>query len=124
MIDIEERIRDVLVRKGRALVERNALKLGELLHPNFVYLNARGKSFDKAGYIDTFCTSASLVFLDQSMIEVAVRPIDDFAVATLVLSDRLVVEGVEQSGRVRSLCVFTKANGEWLWAAGQTMSEG
>ena len=123
MIDIEDRIRDVVARKGRALVERNALKLGELLHPNFSYLNARGKSYDKAGYIGTFCSSHSLIFLDQSLIEFMVKQIDDFAVATMLLSERLAIDGVVQSGRVRSMCVFTKGNAGWLWAAGQTMSE-
>ncbi|MGO8535886.1 nuclear transport factor 2 family protein [Rhizobium ruizarguesonis] len=123
MMGTEDIIRDLVVKKGQALVERNALKLDEIIHSSFVYLNAGGRLFDKAGYIGTYCTSSSLVFLDQTLVELAVKPVDDFLVATMVLSDRLAIDGHEHLGRVRSMCVFTEATGKWLWAAGQTMSE-
>ncbi len=43
----------LLEAKADALVRRSAADLAALLHPGFVSVNAGGKRFDKAGYIDT-----------------------------------------------------------------------
>ena len=123
MIDIESKIKELINRKARALVHRNCGALNEIIHPSFVYLNAGGRLFDKAGYIDAYCSSGSVVFLDQTLIECRVQPVDDFVVATMVLSDRLLANGEEQTGRVKSMCVFSSVNGIWVWVAGQTMTE-
>jgi uncharacterized protein YigE (DUF2233 family) len=123
MMDTENMVRDLVLKKGRALVERNAVDLDKIIHSNFVYLNAGGRLFDKAGYIRDYCRSDSLVFLDQTLIELNVNAIDEFVVATMVLLDRIAINGKEHVGRVKSMCVFSKASGNWLWAAGQTMSE-
>ena len=69
MIDIESKIKELINRKARALVHRNCAALNEIIHPSFVYLNAGGRLFDKAGYIDAYCSSGSVVFLDQTLIE-------------------------------------------------------
>ena len=49
----------VLVREG------SADKLEALIHPDFVYVNAAGRTFNKESYIDTYCTSGRIVFAEQ-----------------------------------------------------------
>jgi hypothetical protein len=118
---IADEIRIVLAAKADALVRRSADDLATLLHPDFVYVNASGRKLDKAAYIDVGCISGRLIFRDQQVSELDVRQFDDFAVATMLLSDRFVFEGKEVSETYRSLCVFSKKAGHWQWIAGQTM---
>ena len=56
---------------------------------------------------------------DDDRIEV--RQLSDVAVATMVLDDQFALEGREITATFKSLCVFEKVDGCWLWAAGQTM---
>jgi hypothetical protein len=118
---IADEIRIVLAAKADALVRRSADDLATLLHPDFVYVNASGRKLDKAAYIDVGCISGRLIFRDQQVSELDVRQFDDFAVATMLLSDRFVFERKEVSETYRSLCVFSKKAGHWQWIAGQTM---
>ena len=118
---ITEEIRAVLAAKASALLRRSADDMAALLHPDFVYVNAGGRKLDKAAYIDVGCISGRLIFRDQQVSELDVRQFDDFAVATMRLDDRFVFEGKEVSETYRSLCVFSKKTGDWLWIAGQTM---
>ena len=43
------------------------------------------------------------------------------AVATMVLDDHFALDGREIKATFKSLCVFTRKDGRWLWSAGQTM---
>ncbi|MDN3563138.1 nuclear transport factor 2 family protein [Paeniroseomonas aquatica] len=112
----------MLEAKAEALVARQASHLDVLIHDDFVYLNAGGRSFDKAGYIEAYCTSGRVVFTQQRIANLTVKSIDSFAVATLSINDELRVDGRAVSGRYHSLCVFSQSSGRWLWAAGQTMA--
>lgn len=115
-------IRLLLEAKAAALVARNARDLDALLHGDFVYINAGGRVYDKAGYIEAYCTSGKVVFAQQRFADLAVRLIDGFAVATLSVSDEFRVGERMVSGRYQSLCVFSQALGRWV--AGQTMAVG
>lgn len=114
-------IRQVLAAKADAVVGRSAETLAALLHDGFVYVNAGGTRFDKAGYIETYCTSGKVVFHEQQIDDLSVNTFPGFAVATLTLRDRFSAGGREVQATYRSLCVFANADGKWLWAAGQTM---
>lgn len=114
-------IRQVLAAKADAMVRRSAETLAALLHDDFVYVNASGAKFDKTGYVETYCTSGKVVFLEQQIDDLSVRTFPGFAVATLTLRDRFSAGGREVRATYRSLCVFAEADGKWLWAAGQTM---
>ena len=114
-------IRQVLVAKAEAMVRRSAGTLAALLHDDFVYVNASGTRFDKAGYVETYCTSGKVVFHEQRIDDLSVREFPGFAVATLTVHDRFSAGGRDVQASYRSLCVFADANGKWLWAAGQTM---
>ncbi len=103
------------------MVRRSAETLAALLHDDFIYVNAGGTSFDKAGYIETYCTSGKVVFLEQKIDDLSVREFPGFTVATLTLHDRFSAAEHEIQSTYRSLCVFAEADGKWLWAAGQTM---
>jgi hypothetical protein len=103
------------------MVSRSAETLAVLLHDDFVYVNAGGRRFDKTGYVETYCTSGNVVFLEQQIDDLSIREFPGFAVATLTLRDRFRSDGREVRMTYRSLCVFAEADGTWLWAAGQTM---
>ncbi len=103
------------------MVRRSADPLSALLHDDFVYVNAGGVRFDKAGYIETYCTSGKVVFLEQKIDDLSVRTFPGFAVATLLFRDRFSAGGREVRATYRSLCVFAETGGRWLWVAGQTM---
>jgi hypothetical protein len=118
---IADEIRIVLAAKAHALVRRSADELAALLHADFVYVNASGRKLDKAAYIDAGCKSGRLLFRDQQVSDLDVRPFDDFVVATMLLNDRFVFDGKEVAETYRSLCVFSKKGGRWQWIAGQTM---
>jgi hypothetical protein len=118
---ITEEIRAVLSAKADALLRRSADDMATLLHPDFVYVNAGGYKLDKAHYIDNGCTSGRIVFRSQKVSELDVRPLGDVAVATMVLDDQFALEGREITATYKSLCVFTRKDGHWLWVAGQTM---
>jgi hypothetical protein len=98
----------LLTAKADALVRRASADLASLLDPGFVYVNANGMTFDKATYIDVYCTSGKVVFSEQRISDLSVRQFEGFAVATLILEDRFssVAERIV-CGRYRSLCVFS-----------------
>ena len=118
---ITEEIRAVLAAKASALSGRSADDMAALLHPDFVYVNAGGHKLDKASYIHVGCTSGILVFRSQKVSELEVRQVGEAAVATMVLDDHFLLEGREVTASFRSLCVFLRKDGRWLWLAGQTM---
>ena len=62
-----------------------------------------------------------MVFRSQKVRELDVRQFGDTAVATMVLDDHFAMEGREIKATFKSLCVFTRKEGKWLWSAGQTM---
>ncbi len=115
-------IRAVLEAKAAALVRRAATDLAALIDPGFVYVNARGSRFDKAGYVETYCRSGTVVFSEQRFGDLEVSSFAEFAVATMTVDDRFVSDGREIVGAYRALCVFSNAGNRWLWAAGQTMA--
>jgi hypothetical protein len=39
----------------------------------------------------------------------------------MTLDDQFALDGREITATFRSLCVFARKDGRWLWAAGQTM---
>lgn len=103
------------------MVRRSAETLAALLHDDFVYVNAGGTRFDKAGYVETYCTSGKVVFHEQQIDDLSVRTFPGFAIATLTLRDRFSAGGRDVQATYRSLCVFAEVDGQWLWAAGQTI---
>jgi hypothetical protein len=121
---LDDEIRALLAAKADALVRRSPAALDTLIDPRFVYVNASGMTFDKAAYIDVYCTSGKVVFSEQRVSDLVVRPFGDFAIATFIVNDRFTTAGRIVSGRYRSFCVFSRAEERWHWAGGQTMSAG
>ena len=119
-----DEIRIVLEAKAEALVSRRASHLDALIHDDFVYVNAGGRTFDKSSYIEAYCTSGRVVFIQQQISNLTVKPIDGFALATFSINDELRIGGRAVSGRYHSLSVFSQPAGRWLWTAGQTMVSG
>ncbi|OFW99822.1 MAG: hypothetical protein A3D94_16750 [Alphaproteobacteria bacterium RIFCSPHIGHO2_12_FULL_66_14] len=119
---VADKIRAVLEAKADALVRRAAADLTALIDPGFIYVNARGTRFDRAGYVEAYCASGRIAFSEQLFSDLEVRPFASFAVATMTVNDSFVSDGRTVVGAYRSLCVFSNARDRWLWAAGQTMA--
>ena len=124
LVTLSDKTRLVLEAKAAALVAREADKLAILIHNDFVYVNASGRSFDKSGYIDAYCTSGKIVFTEQRFSDLEVKQVDNFIIATLSINDELRIGERTASGRYKSLCVFSQSAAHWQWAAGQTMTVG
>lgn len=117
-----DEIQRILEAKAVALVRRAADDLSALMDPDFVYVNAKGVSFDKAAYVEAYCVSGQILFMKQAFKDLEVRSFPSFAVATLSVDDTFDFGGQTIERSYRSLCVFREFDGRWLWAAGQTMA--
>ena len=118
---IIDEIRAVLEAKADALVRRSAPDLAALLHHSFIYVTAGGRTLSRADYIDVTCRSGKVIYQSQKISELEVRRFEGFTVATMVQDDRLVLDGREIAETLSSMCVFTRPDARWLWAAGQAM---
>ena len=119
-MSVEVEIGELLLAKAEAIVDRAADKLDALIHPDFVYVNAAGRSFDKAGYIDAYCTSGKIVFAEQRISRLTVQASRGVAEATFVAHDRFMIDGKTVDATYQSMCVFTAGPQGWQWVAGQT----
>ena len=119
-MSVEMEIGALLLAKAEAIVDRAADKLDALIHPDFVYVNAAGRSFDKAGYIDAYCTSGKMVFTEQRISNLTVQASPGLAEATFVSYDRFLIDGKTVDATYQSMCVFTAGPQGWQWVAGQT----
>jgi len=118
----EAAIRLMLEAKAAALMAGDDRALARLIHDDFIYINAAGRMFDKPDYIDAFCTSGRIMFMEQQPTNLALRLIGEVAIATFDLADRFTTEGRLVSARYRCLSVFSPSSLGWQWAAGQTMA--
>jgi hypothetical protein len=123
-MSVEVEIGEALLAKSEAIVKRAAGTLEALIHPDFVYVNAAGRSFDKAGYIDAYCTSGKMIFAEQRISALSVQDFPGTAVATFVAHDRFVIDGQTVDSTYQSLCVFIPGPQGWQWIAGQTRTAG
>jgi ketosteroid isomerase-like protein len=119
-MSIETEIGGMLLAKAEAIVARAGDKLDALIHPDFVYVNAAGRTFDKAGYIDTYCTSGKIVIAEQRISDLTVKGSPGVAEATFIAHDRFVIDGQTVESTYQSMCVFTAGPQGWQWVAGQT----
>jgi hypothetical protein len=116
-----DEIRGVLEAKASALVRRSAADLAALLHHSFIYVTAGGRTLTKADYIDVSCLSGKVTYRSQKISDLEVRQFEGFTVATMALEDELTLDGREITETFSAICVFTRPDGRWQWAAGQAM---
>jgi len=117
---IIEEIRAAVAAKSSALVRRSADDMAVLIHPDFLYVTAGGKTLTKADYIDV-AVNGRFVYQGQQVRELEVRLFGTTAVASMLIDDRYEIEGREVAETFYGLSVFSWTDGRWLWAAGQTM---
>lgn len=119
-----DEIANLLAAKADALIRRADHDLAALMDGGFVYVNASGRRFDKAGYVAAYCVSGQIRFRSQRARELELGVFPGFAVATLFVDDVFEMQGQLVEKSYRSLCVFRRDDERWLWAAGQTMAVG
>ena len=119
-MSVDTEIAQVLLAKAEAIVARAGDKLEALIHPDFVYVNAAGRTFNKESYIDTYCTSGKIVFAEQRISNLRVEESPGVVEAAFVAHDRFVVDGQTVDSTYQSLCVFIAGPEGWQWIAGQT----
>jgi hypothetical protein len=117
---IIEEIRAAVAAKSSALVLRSADDLAVLIHPDFLYVTAGGKTLTKADYVDV-AVNGRFVYHGQQVRELEVRLFGTTAVASMLIDDQYEIEGRAVSETFYGLSVFSWTDGRWLWAAGQTM---
>lgn len=117
---IIEEIRAAVTAKSSALVRRSADDLTDLIHPDFLYVTAGGKTLTRADYVDV-AVNGRFVYHSQQARELEVRLFGTTAVASMMIDDHHTIEGREVSETFYGLSVFSWTDGRWLWAAGQTM---
>ena len=117
---IIEEIRAAVAAKTSALIRRSADDMAALIHPDFLYVTAGGKTLTKADYIDV-AVNGRFVYHDQQVRELEVRLFGTTAVASMLMDDRYAIEGREVNETFYGLSVYSWLDGHWLWAAGQTM---
>jgi hypothetical protein len=123
-VNVDRQIAGVLRAKGEAIVKRDAGRLDSLIHADFVYVNAGGRTFDKAGYIEFFCTSGKIVFEEQRVSDLSVQAYPGTAVATFIAHDRFLANRQTIDATYQSMCVFVDGPSGWQWVAGQTKTSG
>jgi hypothetical protein len=117
---IIEEIRAAVAAKSSALVRRSADDLAVLIHPDFLYVTAGGKTLTKADYVDV-AVNGRFVYHNQQVRELEVRLFGTTAVASMLIDDQYEIEGRAVTETFYGLSVFSWTDGRWLWAAGQTM---
>jgi uncharacterized protein DUF4440 len=117
---IIEEIRAAVAAKSNALVRRSAADLAALIHSDFLYVTAGGKTLTKADYIDV-AVKGRFVYRDQQVRELDVRLFGTIAVASMLMDDQYEIEGRPVAETFYGLSVFNYIDGHWLWVAGQTM---
>ena len=117
---IIEEIRAAVAAKTSALIRRSADDMAVLIHPDFLYVTAGGKTLTKADYIDV-AVNGRFVYQGQQVRELQVRLFGTTAVASMVVEDNYTIDDREVTATFYGLSVFSWADGRWLWVAGQTM---
>lgn len=117
---IIEEIRAVVTAKSRALVRRSAEDIAALIHSDFLYVTAGGKTLTKADYIDV-AINGKVIYRNQHVSDLEVRLFGTTAVASMVTHDQYVIDDREVSASFHALSVFTWLDGRWIWVGGQTM---
>jgi hypothetical protein len=117
---IIEEIRAVVAAKSRALVCRSADDIAALIHPDFLYVTAGGKTLTRADYIDV-AVNGRMVYHDQQVSDLEVRLFGTTALASMLTHDRYAIDGREVSASFYALSVFIWTDERWMWIGGQTM---
>ncbi len=119
MIDVA--IRQVLLSKAKALIDRDRAFLTRFIHDDFRYITASGFEADKATYVEGVCGADGLRFESQEISNLHVIGWGDSAIVTCDLADVFVSRGSRHVKAFKTLMVLVKVAGVWRWLAGQTM---
>jgi hypothetical protein len=117
---IIEEIRAAVTAKSRALMRRSADEIGALIHSDFLYVTAGGKTLTKADYIDV-AINGKVVYRDQQVSDLEVRLFGAIAVASMITHDQYTIDDREVRASFHALSVFSYMDGRWVWVGGQTM---
>lgn len=115
-----DEIAAVLSAKAEALTRPSPEHLEALIHPDFLYVNARGTNFTKQSYVDVYCRSGKIKFAKQRVTDLEARLLRDTAIASYLVHDHYTTNGIEVAQTYVSTAMFTKVDDRWLWSMGQT----
>src|SRR6185436_12563731 len=102
---IIEEIRAAIAAKSSALVRRSADDVAALIHPDFLFVTAGGKTLTKADYIDV-AIRGKFIYHNQQVSELEVRLFGTTAVASMVVDDQYAIDGREVTATFCALSVF------------------
>ena len=114
-----DEIAAVLSAKSEALTRPSPKDLEALIHPDFLYVNARGTNFTKQTYVDAYCRSGKIKFSKQRVTDLETRLLRDTAIASYLVHEHYTANGIEVAQTFVSTAMFTKVDDRWLWSKGQ-----
>jgi hypothetical protein len=89
---IIEEIRAAVAAKTAALIRRSAEDMAVLIHPDFLYVTAGGKTLTTADYLEV-AVNGRFVYQGQRVRELEVRLFGTTAVASMLIDDQYEIEG-------------------------------
>src|ERR1700744_5374033 len=110
---IIEEIRAAVAAQASALVRRSADDMAVLIHPDFLYVTAGGKTLTKADYIDV-AVNGRFVYHKNVGSELEARLFGTNAVASMLMDDSYAIEGREVAETFYGLSVYSWVDGKWL----------
>ena len=104
-------------RRALALVERDAVALSELHHPDLRWTTFRGTVLDRDGYVRGN-TESDLVWLAQTLEGAEVVVEGDTAVLTAIVHDDVERRGARETFSLRLTQTWIRSGGGWRCLAG------
>jgi len=120
--ETRKNIWSVLLRLEKALVEKNALELQQLLSDDFIGATPTGAYFKKTAYINHHCKPGFgiMALTGDDLITTAIRIYDETAVINRRVHSRFKLPaGNILDYDVQRIEVFVRQNNEWLIVSGQ-----
>src|SRR5689334_21129496 len=103
---IIEEIRAAVAAQSRALMRRSADDMDALIHSDFLFVTAGGKTLTKADYIDV-AVNSQFVYHNQQVKELDIQRFGTTTVASMVVEDEFTIDELVVSATFIGLSVFT-----------------
>ena len=107
-------------RRSAALVDKDIDALLELLHPDFVYVNASGQVLDRDQYLDLYVRPAEVQWTSQTLESPHVVQVGSVAVLTCLVHDVARYRDDHLDETFRSTLTWIRTDDGWQCLAGHT----
>ena len=117
-MDDEATIRDMAIKRLRAIVANDRKQLADMLHPSYFYVDINGRSYDKRTFLNAFFDQPcrSVATRDARVVKLDI----DGKVATLHcrIEGQYCINGRMIQGPFTTSHTLAKCEGKWLFLSG------